>query len=151
MSNKHNPAEFTALFKSIGLTDSKAAEAAKSAKSAAILKELIESDATVAAGVEEKKANLIVSLSSSLSKAGNVGAQERDFVLAKILDGSLKTVDQVSGEPYRCCFPSIHCSRLYSAAVKYAETHNIPIDEAEFDKECGVGKRLFFATAIHWV
>ncbi|KAJ2931698.1 hypothetical protein H1R20_g5399, partial [Candolleomyces eurysporus] len=121
MSNKHNPAEFTALFKSIGLTDSKAAEAAKSAKSAAILKELIESNATVAAGVEEKKANLVVSLSSSLSKAGNVGAQERDFVVAKILDGSLKTVDQVS------------------AAVKYAETHNIPFDEAEFDKECGVG------------
>ncbi|RXW25236.1 hypothetical protein EST38_g598 [Candolleomyces aberdarensis] len=121
MSNKHNPAEFTTLFKSIGLTDSKAAEAAKSAKSAAILKELIESNATVAAGVEEKKANLVVSLSSSLSKAGNVGAQERDFVVAKILDGSLKTVDQVS------------------AAVKYAETHSIPFDEAEFDKECGVG------------
>ena len=112
MSNKHNPAEFTPLFKTIGLTDSKAAEAAKSAKSAAILKELIESNATVAGGVEEKQANLVVSLSSSLSKAGNVGAQKRDFVVAKILDGSLKTVDQVSGEPYRCSLPCTHHSEV---------------------------------------
>ncbi|KAJ3533910.1 hypothetical protein NMY22_g7141 [Coprinellus aureogranulatus] len=121
MSKNHSAAEFIPLFKTIGLSDSKAAEAAKSPKSAAILKELIETNPSITQGVEEKQANLIVSLSSSLLKAGSVGAEERAFIIKKILDGSLKTVDQIA------------------AAVKYAESHRAPIEEAEFDKECGVG------------
>ncbi|KAF5333420.1 hypothetical protein D9611_002642 [Ephemerocybe angulata] len=121
MSKNHNPAEFLPLFKTIGLTDSKAAEAAKSPKSAAILKELIEAHTTIAQGVEEKRANLIVALSGALAKAGAVGTEERAYVVGRILDGSLKSVDQVA------------------AAVKYAESHTLPFDEAEFDKECGVG------------
>lgn len=97
MSKNHNPAEFIPLFKTIGLNDSKAAEAAKSPKSAAILKELIESNPSITQGVEEKKASLIVSLSSSLSKADAVGTEERASIVGKILDGSLKSVDQVAG------------------------------------------------------
>ncbi|KAF6762083.1 glutamine-tRNA ligase [Ephemerocybe angulata] len=121
MSKNHNPTEFLPLFKTIGLSDSKAAEAAKSPKSAAILKELIEANTAIAQGVEEKKANLIVALSGALAKAGAVGTEERAYVVGRILDESLKSVDQVA------------------AAVKYAESHTLPFDEAEFDKECGVG------------
>ena len=97
MSKNHNSSEFIPLFKTIGLSDSKAAEAAKSPKSAAILKELIESNPSVIQGVEEKQASLIVALSSSLSKAGAVGTEERAYIVVKILDGSLKSVDQVAG------------------------------------------------------
>lgn len=97
MSKAHNPADFIPLFKTIGLNDSKAAEAAKSPKSAAVLKELIESNPSITQGLEEKKASLIVALASSLSKAGAVGNQERAFIVGKILDGSLKSVDQVAG------------------------------------------------------
>ncbi|KAG2013282.1 glutamine-tRNA ligase [Coprinopsis cinerea AmutBmut pab1-1] len=108
------------LFKSIGLSQAKAAEAAKSPKSATILKEIIEGNAKIAAGVEEKQAGLIASLSVSLAKA-DLGAPERDYVINKILNGDLKTVDQVN------------------AAVKYLQANPSPVNNAEFDKECGVG------------
>ncbi|TEB35799.1 glutaminyl-tRNA synthetase [Coprinellus micaceus] len=121
MSKNHNAAEFVPLFKTMSLSDSKAAEAAKSPKSASILKELIESNSSISQGVEEKQASLIVALASSLSKAGAVGTEERTYIVVKILDGSLKSVDQVA------------------AAVKYTESHTAPLDDAEFDKECGVG------------
>jgi glutaminyl-tRNA synthetase len=97
MSKNHNAAEFVPLFKTMGLSDSKAAEAAKSPKSASILKELIESNSSISQGVEEKQASLIVALASSLSKAGVVGTEERTYIVVKILDGSLKSVDQVAG------------------------------------------------------
>ncbi|KAG6869339.1 hypothetical protein C0993_000092 [Termitomyces sp. T159_Od127] len=88
------------LFKSIGLTQAKAQEAAKSPKGAAILKDIIESYYTVSSGeLNEKQAGLIVALSGVLAKT----------------------------------------SLINKAAVKFAETHKMPINEAEFNNECGVG------------
>lgn len=97
MSKAHNPADFVPLFKSIGLSDAKASEAAKGPKSAASLKELIEENSSVMTGLDEKKAGLAVSLAGSLSKAGVLSAEARTYLLARIVDGSLKSVDQVTG------------------------------------------------------
>ncbi|KAG6833926.1 hypothetical protein H0H87_007937 [Tephrocybe sp. NHM501043] len=109
------------LFKSIGLAQAKAQEAAKSPKSAPILKNIIESYPTVSSGkLSEKQAGLIVALAGALVKA-TIDTAERDYLIATILEDRLKSVDQVT------------------AAVKFTESHKVPIDDAEFDKECGVG------------
>ena len=87
-------AELIELFKSIGLTQSKAAEAAKSPKSAAVLKEIIETNKLSEKQIEEKQAVLLASLAVQGSK---LGEREREYAVEAILDGRLKTTDQVSG------------------------------------------------------
>ena len=87
-------AELIELFKSIGLTQSKAAEAAKSLKSAAVLKEIIETNKLSEKQIEEKQAVLLASLAVQGSK---LGEREREYAVEAILDGRLKTTDQVSG------------------------------------------------------
>ncbi|THV08374.1 glutaminyl-tRNA synthetase [Dendrothele bispora CBS 962.96] len=109
------------LFKSIGLTQAKAAEAAKSPKAATTLKDLIAKYSLTSQGLDEKQAGLVAALAGQLAKTPNVDAGKEEFVLNKILDGSLKSVDQVL------------------AAVKYVDSHSLPLDDSEFDKECGVG------------
>lgn len=86
------------LFQSIGLTQSKALEAAKSAKPAAILKEIIDENEIAAKGSDEKRAGLLVALSNALSKSPGISRAGKDYVLDRILDGDLKSVDQVNGE-----------------------------------------------------
>ncbi|KAH7914420.1 tRNA synthetases class I, catalytic domain-containing protein [Hygrophoropsis aurantiaca] len=109
------------LFKSIGLTQSKAAEAAKNPKSADILRELIASFALADVGLEEKQANLVAALAAQLFKTDSIGPSEREFAVKAILSGKLKSVDQVT------------------VATKYLDSHTMPIDESEFDQECGIG------------
>ncbi|KAF5387730.1 hypothetical protein D9615_000557 [Tricholomella constricta] len=110
------------LFRSIGLSQAKAQEAAKSPKSAAILKDIVESHIVIANGeLDEKQAGLIVALAGALAKSDGVDPTERDYIITKIKGSQLKSVDQVT------------------AAVKYVESRKLPIDENEFDKECGVG------------
>lgn len=87
-------AELIELFKSIGLTQSKAAEAAKSSKSAAVLKEIIETNKLSEKQIEEKQAVLLASLAVQGSK---LGEREREYAVEAILNGRLKTTDQVSG------------------------------------------------------
>ncbi|KAF4601983.1 hypothetical protein EYR40_005184 [Pleurotus pulmonarius] len=110
-----------ALFKSIGLNQAKAAEAAKSPKAAAILKDIIEKHALATTSLDDKQASLFVALASAISKASDVGEQETSYIVARILDGKLKSVDQVS------------------VAVKYVESHRVPINDVDFDAQCGVG------------
>ena len=59
------------LFKSIGLNQAKAVEAAKSPKAAAVLKDLIEKH-ELAQNADEKKASLFAALASALSKVSSV-------------------------------------------------------------------------------
>ena len=75
-----------------GLT---AAEAAKSAKSASTLKAIIETHDLVSKSLDEKQAVLLAALAVQGSKLGD---GERSYAVAAILDGRLKTTDQVSGE-----------------------------------------------------
>lgn len=90
---------FIALFKSIGLNQAKAAEAAKSPKAAAILRDTIQKHSLATVSLDEKQASLFAALASAISKASDVGEQETSYIVARILDGKLKSVDQVSGEP----------------------------------------------------
>ena len=87
-------AELIELFKSIGLTQSKAAEAAKSPKSAATLKEIIQNKQLAGKDLDEKSGVLLASLAVQGSK---LGEDERGYAVDAILDGRLKSTDQVSG------------------------------------------------------
>ncbi|KAI0700781.1 glutaminyl-tRNA synthetase [Cytidiella melzeri] len=111
-------AELIELFKSIGLTQSKAAEAAKSTKSAATLKDIIEQKQLAGKDLDEKTSVLLASVAVQSSKLED---GEREYAVDAILDGRLKSTDQVS------------------AAVKYLEAHKVPVEQADFDKQCGVG------------
>ncbi|KZV75125.1 glutaminyl-tRNA synthetase [Peniophora sp. CONT] len=111
-------AELIETFKSIGLSQAKAAEAAKNAKSAAVLKELIARHDLAHKSLDEKQASLVSSLAVSGSKLSD---DQRDYVVKAVLDGRLKATDQVN------------------AAVKYLESHSLPVDDKDFDKACGVG------------
>lgn len=86
-------AAYVDLFKSIGLTQAKAAEAAKSAKSAALLQGLIERH-SLPGRVDEKQAGLIAALAVQGAK---IGEDERGYVVDAIIDGRLKSTDQVNG------------------------------------------------------
>lgn len=88
------------LFKSIGLSQAKAQEAAKSPKSAAILKDIIDGYPQIAKGdLDEKRASLTVALAGALAKSETVGLAERDHIITTIIEGNLKTTDQVAGMP----------------------------------------------------
>ncbi|KAL4076149.1 glutaminyl-tRNA synthetase [Scleroderma citrinum] len=108
------------LFKSIGLPQSKAAEAAKNPKSAAILRDLIDSHNLALAGLSDKQAVLVSALAVQLSKSQNIGAGERTYVVKAVLEEKLKSVDHVN------------------VAAKYFETHSVPVDENDFNTTCGV-------------
>ncbi|KAL1723376.1 tRNA synthetases class I, catalytic domain-containing protein [Schizophyllum commune] len=123
MSKAPVAAEHVPLFEAIGLPHAKAVEAAKSAKQAAALKDIIEKYQLDKREpkLEEKQAGLISAFAGQVGKAQNTTEEARDFVVDKILEGKLKTTDQAV------------------AAAKYVETNPPPIDIQDFDKECGVG------------
>lgn len=87
-------AELIELFKSIGLTQAKAAEAAKSPKSAAALKDIIEKKQLAGQSLDEKTSVLLASVAVASSK---LGEGEREYAVDAVLDGRLKSTDQVSG------------------------------------------------------
>lgn len=127
------------LFQSIGLTRAKALEAIKAPKSAVVLQEIIDTNTSTLQNLDEKRATLIYNLSVVLSKAGPVESSERDYVVKAIAESKLKTVDQVTSMTHSLsiCFSPVLI--LSSAAVQYVESHQVPINEEEFNKECGVG------------
>jgi hypothetical protein len=86
-----------ALFKSIGLTQSKAAEAAKSPKSAATLKDLIHENALIGVKLDEKHAGLVAAFAVKLAKSDALKHDQSSLIIKRIVDGGLKSVDQVSG------------------------------------------------------
>ena len=96
-SPKGTPSEnaaYITLFKSIGLSQAKASEAAKSAKSAALLQGLIERHALTGGRIDEKQAGLVAALAVQGAK---IGEDERGYVVQAIIDGRLKSTDQVNG------------------------------------------------------
>ena len=100
------------LFQSIGLSPSKAGEAAKNQKGASVLKDLVERHGLAVAATstgelgglggrirDEKQAGLIAGLASQIAKSGGkLDVRAQDYVLEKILVGDLKSVDQVNSE-----------------------------------------------------
>ncbi|KAG8998880.1 hypothetical protein FRB93_013447 [Tulasnella sp. JGI-2019a] len=114
-------AELIASFQAIGLSSAKATDAARNPKNAAALKGLIVTNDLTAASLDEKRASLIATLAI---QTGNLGEKERAYAVDAIVNGRLKSVDQVS------------------AATKYLEGHTTPIDETSFNEACGVGVNL---------
>jgi glutaminyl-tRNA synthetase len=87
-------AAYIDLFKSIGLSQAKASEASKSAKGAALLQDLIERHALTGGRIDEKQAGLVAALAVQGAK---IGEDERGYVVHAIIDGRLKSTDQVNG------------------------------------------------------
>ena len=87
--------ELIDLFQSIGFSKNKATETAKSTKNASALKDLIEKNGLSGRNSDEKKASLLSGLSAQGSKLGD---PEKSYVVDAILDGRLKTTEQVSGK-----------------------------------------------------
>jgi hypothetical protein len=87
-------AAYIDLFTSIGLSHAKASEAAKSAKSATLLEGLIERHALAGGRIDEKQAGLVAALAVQGAK---IGEDERGYVVNAIIDGRLKSTDQVNG------------------------------------------------------
>lgn len=86
-----------ALFKSIGLPQSKAIEANKNPKVAAALRDLIDAHDLASVGLDEKRAVLVTAFAGNVVKI-ELGEEEKAFVVKEILEGRVKSVDQVSGE-----------------------------------------------------
>jgi len=88
------------LFQSIGLSQVKAKETAKS-KNAATLKDIIERHLIVSkATLDDKQAGLVVTLAGALNKSA-IGFDEREYIVARIVERQLKSVEQVTGKlPY---------------------------------------------------
>lgn len=87
------------LFQSLGLSKSKATEAAKNAKSATILINLILSHDLVSESdsLGEKRAVLIAAFAVQLIKAPNVDDAKQGYIVNAIREEKLKSVDQVNG------------------------------------------------------
>lgn len=103
--------ELVPLFKSIGLSQTKAQEAAKSPKNAAALKTIIQNNPMVSQNqLDEKQASLIVALAGALVKSSGVGHEETERIISKIMDGKLKTMDQISGAVFR----NANCGKVFT-------------------------------------
>lgn len=87
-------ASLIAAFKSLGLAESKAVEAARSPKNAASLKVLIDQADLTTQNLDDKRASLIVSLSIG---AGKLPDEAKLYAVQAIVDGRLKSAEQVSG------------------------------------------------------
>ena len=85
-----------ATFETISLNQAKAKDAAKSPKIAEPLKHLVETFKLSERSVNDKQASLLVHFAPPSSKLA--GDQERAYIVDKIVDGQLKSTDQVNGE-----------------------------------------------------
>lgn len=96
---KPNPASDPriALFKSIGLAQPKAVEAAKNPKASDALRDLIESY-NLAGTLDDKQASVVTAFAGQLAKGATpLGDAEKEYAIGRIKDGGLKTVDQAIG------------------------------------------------------
>ena len=75
----------------------------KSPKIAAELRDIIETQSLHlrAQTLDDKQASLIVALAGQLVKSDPIPEEKRAYVVHKILDAQLKTVDQVTGASRR--------------------------------------------------
>jgi len=84
-----------AKFETIGLNQAKAKDAAKSPKIAEPLNHIVETFNLSERSINDKQASLLVHFAPPSSKLA--GDQEREYIVDKIIDGKLKSTDQVNG------------------------------------------------------
>ena len=87
------------LFKTISLNETKALETVRNSKTTSALQELIDRNNLASKSLEEKQANLVLHLALQGSR---LDPEKRDFIVGTIVDGRLKTNDQVTGMLYNC-------------------------------------------------
>ncbi|WVR07196.1 glutamine-tRNA ligase [Kwoniella sp. DSM 27419] len=113
-------ATLIALFENLGLANKLATELVRQPKTGSAFKALIDEYDLADKRFDEKQAAALVKLSSGGAK---LGPAEKGYIVQRIVDGSLKTQDQVT------------------AAIKFVEGNpaGTPVNQEEFDKSCGVG------------
>ncbi|KAI9639619.1 tRNA synthetases class I, catalytic domain-containing protein [Dioszegia hungarica] len=109
-----------AQFTKLGLSPATATELVRQPKQGAAVKALIEAYQLDKETLDEKTASALVKLAVG---GGKLGEAEKGFAVQKVIKGDVTSNDQVT------------------AAIKYLEPNpaGTPINEAEFDKTCGVG------------
>lgn len=117
--NDPENARLLKLFESLNLSGNRAIETLTNPKHVAALESVISDHNLTHKSIDPKASALIISASTA-KEASN--KPSRDYVVSRIVDGSLTSSDQVN------------------AAYKYLATLNGEPDKASFDKECGVGK-----------
>ncbi|GAC95741.1 glutamyl-tRNA synthetase [Pseudozyma hubeiensis SY62] len=106
------------LFESLNLSGNRAIETLTNPKHVAALENVIVDNHLTDKSIDPKASALIISASTAKDASNK---NSRDYVVSRILDGSLTSSDQVN------------------AAYKYLDTVDGEPDKQAFDKECGVG------------
>jgi glutaminyl-tRNA synthetase len=91
--------ELVSLFKSFGLSETKSLEAVRNPKTAAALKDIVQSCNLSANPLDDKQSGLIASLASQGSK---LAEPERNYIAVAVADGGLRSADQLGGTPVNC-------------------------------------------------
>jgi glutaminyl-tRNA synthetase len=86
--------ELVSLFKSFGLSETKSLEAVRNPKTAATLKDIVQSCNLPANPLDDKQAGLVASLATQGSK---LVEPERNYIAAAVADGRLRSADQLAG------------------------------------------------------
>ncbi|KAG8725870.1 hypothetical protein FRC12_023946 [Ceratobasidium sp. 428] len=87
-------AELISLFQSIGLSSTRATEAARS-KSAPALKDTIQTHSLDTKNLDEKQA---LSIQSVVTQGAKLGPAEKSYAIGAIVDRKIKSPEQLSGE-----------------------------------------------------
>lgn len=132
-------------FQAINLSSTKANETVRNPKSANSLKEIIDRNNLTKANLEEKQGNLVLQLALQGLK---LDAVQQDYIVKYVTDGKLKSGDQIGGA-YYFTMSTMQPRLIHSVtvAISYLEKHSLPIDEKDFESQCGVGMKLtYFAS-----
>jgi glutaminyl-tRNA synthetase len=87
-------AALISLFRNTGLSQAKAVETAKSSKNATALKEIITTNNLADRSMDDKKLSLVSGLAV---QGGKLGAAQKSYIVDAIVDGRLKSAEQVNG------------------------------------------------------
>lgn len=117
-------------FATISLTGQKAEAVLQNVKKAEVLSQMIEKNDLSSKNLDAKGATLVVAASSS--PPNDLTLESRDYVVKRIIDGSLTTTDRVT----EAC--------KYMVGVEDASK----VDKASFDQACGVGECLEIQSSI---
>lgn len=115
--NDPQVARLLKLFATISLTGQRAQDTVKNAKYARSLEQVIHALRLDEANLDAKTSSAVVVAASS---GADLAPAAREYVVKRVVKGDLKTTDQIQ------------------TAVQYVATHD-PIDDADFDTQCGVG------------
>ncbi|KAI9314291.1 tRNA synthetases class I, catalytic domain-containing protein [Dichotomocladium elegans] len=106
------------IFVKIGLSEQKAKDTAKNKKLAPLLEAVIDDAKVRDTGCDKERGNLLYHLASTITKDA---LPHRAYIVSKIMNGDLKTSDQVT------------------AAIKFTEDSETPINQDAFNEATGVG------------